>query len=175
GRHSSHILTFCQYIPDLIQLIYAGYLSSLPEEPHTAFFILLVQMHHQIWQNSAVSTQPLFNGNMDFINKCSHLPLYAHTHNGKKAKWDLCKPFSHSVDLLWHILHLQEGLNLSVLDCCAETHLHCFGPAFGEVKQSPAVPNFLVSLDANFQQQYYMYLSGRCFCVAAHLAISSWV
>ncbi|KAG0143616.1 hypothetical protein CROQUDRAFT_48576, partial [Cronartium quercuum f. sp. fusiforme G11] len=138
-------------------LIYAGYLSSSPEEPCTAFSIPLFQMDHQIWQNSAISTQAFVNGIMNFIDEQSHFPLYAHTHNEKKAKLDLCKPFSHSVDLFQHILHLQEeiykeGLKLSVLDCYAETCPHCFGPAFGEVKQSPVVPDFLVSLDANFQQ-----------------------
>ncbi|KAG0148933.1 hypothetical protein CROQUDRAFT_40581, partial [Cronartium quercuum f. sp. fusiforme G11] len=35
----------------------------------------------------------------------------------------------------------------------------CFGLAVGEVKESRKVPDFIVSLDANFQLQHYLYSS----------------
>ncbi|KAG0146616.1 hypothetical protein CROQUDRAFT_44134, partial [Cronartium quercuum f. sp. fusiforme G11] len=66
--------------------------------------------------------------------------------------------------LYWQILDLQqqlyeEGLGLSVTECYAETCAQCFGLAVGEIKESGKVPDFIVSLDANFQQQHYSYSS----------------
>ncbi|KAG0147989.1 hypothetical protein CROQUDRAFT_41939, partial [Cronartium quercuum f. sp. fusiforme G11] len=53
----------------------------------------------------------------------------------------------------------KEGLGLSVMECYAKACAQCFGLAVGKVKESRKVPNFIVSLDANFQQQHYLYSS----------------
>ncbi|KAG0141849.1 hypothetical protein CROQUDRAFT_17194, partial [Cronartium quercuum f. sp. fusiforme G11] len=50
-------------------------------------------------------------------------------------------------------------LELPVSDLYADTCPQCFGPAIGEMKDSPTVPCFIVALDANFQQRHYTYSS----------------
>ncbi|KAG0141848.1 hypothetical protein CROQUDRAFT_51139, partial [Cronartium quercuum f. sp. fusiforme G11] len=49
-------------------LLYAGYIPSSPQKPWTAFSIPLVQLHHQLWQNSALPTKAFVNGITVFIN-----------------------------------------------------------------------------------------------------------
>ncbi|KAG0140355.1 hypothetical protein CROQUDRAFT_53385, partial [Cronartium quercuum f. sp. fusiforme G11] len=66
--------------------------------------------------------------------------------------------------LFQRILYLQEqvyneGLELPGSDLYADTCPRCFGPAIGEMKDSPTVPCFIVALDANFQQWHHIYSS----------------
>ncbi|KAH9816390.1 hypothetical protein DFH28DRAFT_864951, partial [Melampsora americana] len=56
GQIGSYQSTFCKCCPEVIRLLYAAYFASSPSQPHTEFSIPLIQFHHQLWKNSALST-----------------------------------------------------------------------------------------------------------------------
>ncbi|KAG0146543.1 hypothetical protein CROQUDRAFT_44174, partial [Cronartium quercuum f. sp. fusiforme G11] len=77
GRHSQYPITFCKCIPDPIQLLYVGYIASSPQEPHTAFSVRMVQLHHHLWQRTALPTNGFIEAMSDYINDQSHSLLFA--------------------------------------------------------------------------------------------------
>ncbi|KAG0140287.1 hypothetical protein CROQUDRAFT_53491, partial [Cronartium quercuum f. sp. fusiforme G11] len=144
-------ITFYKCIPNPIRLLYVGYIASSPQVPHKAFLVGMVQLHHCLWQRTALLTNRFIKAMSDYINDQSHSLLFARAHHGKQAEHDLRKPFTYAVDLYWRILDLQqqlyeEGLGQSVTECYAKICVRCFGPAVGKVKESGKVPDFIVSL-----------------------------
>ncbi|KAG0139425.1 hypothetical protein CROQUDRAFT_54737, partial [Cronartium quercuum f. sp. fusiforme G11] len=80
-------------------LLYLGYIASSPQELCTAFSVPMIQLHHHLWQTTALPTNRFIDGISNYINNQCHSPLFSHAHHGKKAQHNLHKPFTYAVDL----------------------------------------------------------------------------
>ncbi|KAG0150636.1 hypothetical protein CROQUDRAFT_38137, partial [Cronartium quercuum f. sp. fusiforme G11] len=99
GRHSQYPITFCKCIPNPIGLLYVRYIASSPQEPHTAFSVGMIQLHHCLWQRTALPTNRFIKAMLDYINDQSHSLFFAHAHHGKQAECNLQKPLTYAFDL----------------------------------------------------------------------------
>ncbi len=121
GQHSKRILPFCSCLLDAVQLLYFGYLASSSTMPETAFSIRLVQLHHLLWQRTALSAAGFVDGLMCFLDTRSHRFLIPHTR--KNYNHNLNQPLRRTIDLLCQILteekRLQEALQSSAEDLWA--------------------------------------------------------
>ncbi|EGG03473.1 uncharacterized protein MELLADRAFT_109335 [Melampsora larici-populina 98AG31] len=80
GFHSNHPITFCSCHPDVIQLLYHGYIASSPSKPRTAFSIRLLQFYYAMWQAAGLSKGGFIEGLLTFISTRSRTKLVGMLH-----------------------------------------------------------------------------------------------
>ncbi|WAR53830.1 hypothetical protein PtB15_3B339 [Puccinia triticina] len=162
SREPSAEAKFCECTPDVIRLIYYGYLASSPTKPRTAFSIRLVQFYKLIWLSSVVSIAAFVKALSAFLDSRSNRPTYSR--GGRYRKRILQVPFSHSVDLYSRIQAnrknlFDDGLQLTQNGKWAAKCPRCFGDKQHEVKGDSNEPDIIIALDGNFQQRHYAYAS----------------
>ncbi|PLW11649.1 hypothetical protein PCANC_21650 [Puccinia coronata f. sp. avenae] len=160
-RHPSFPITFCKCIPEVIRLMYHGYIASSAKVPRTAFSIPLIQLHHQIWQVSTISASGFTKALMSFLDDRHKQPLLG---RGSDKSRQLRMPFTHSIDLYSRILILkdalyQEGLSMTSNQRWSEKCPQCFGPREHKQKAHANEPDFIMAMDGNYQQRHYAHAS----------------
>lgn len=156
------MIVFCGCLDDSVRLLYLGYLPSSPTLPRTAFSIRTLQLHHQLWKTSALSTSSFIEGMSAFLDTRCHSRLNARSGNHNDR--NLRSAFTQSVDLYRGILRqqdklYQEGMMLTAPQLWADKCPRCFGPSNGEVKVPPDEPHTIVAMDGNFQHRHNTYAS----------------
>ncbi|KAH9809381.1 hypothetical protein DFH28DRAFT_934048 [Melampsora americana] len=53
--YESVSMSFCGCQPEVIQLLYQGYVASSPSRPQTAFLVCYVQLYHGLWDKSGLN------------------------------------------------------------------------------------------------------------------------
>ncbi|EGF98310.1 uncharacterized protein MELLADRAFT_96026 [Melampsora larici-populina 98AG31] len=169
GLTSKHSVTFCGCVPDVIRLLYVGYIGGSPQFPRTAFSIRLVQLHHHFWNHTSISTSGFIDALMAFLDILCPVRLTPQQYKAKPAykknlNRSLRHPFTQTIDIYCRILLGQqalyeEGLGLTPIDLSAAQCSRCFGPAEGEIKSSPNEPDFIIAMDGNFQHRHQSHAS----------------
>ncbi|OAV87084.1 hypothetical protein PTTG_29581 [Puccinia triticina 1-1 BBBD Race 1] len=159
---TSEPVPFCKCLPDVVRLVYFGYIASSPETPRTAFSIRLLQFHHMLWQTSALSTSSFVKALSSYLNTRHKKPCYARGNNFRKQNLEV--PFSNSTDLYSRVLTNQtkitnEGMQLTAIEQWAMKCPRCFGPQENEIKAHQDEPDIIIAMDGNFQQRHYAYAS----------------
>ncbi|PLW12634.1 hypothetical protein PCASD_16209, partial [Puccinia coronata f. sp. avenae] len=160
-RHVAFQIPFCKCTPDVIRLLHFGFLASSAKKPRTAFSVPLVQLHHDVWQASSISTGSFIKGLSKFLDARHARPMLS---RGSKRKRQLRVPFSHSTDLFFQISLasdriVEQGLQYTNNQKWARRCPRCFGPNDHEHKANLAEPDFIVAMDGNYQQRHYAHAS----------------
>ncbi|KAH9822293.1 hypothetical protein DFH28DRAFT_1180610 [Melampsora americana] len=164
SRTSKRTVRFCGCVPDVIRLLYLGYIGGSPQFPCTAFSVRLIQLHHHFWNHTSISTSGFIDALMAFLDLLCPVRLTPQQLKEKRtykknANRILRRPFSQAIDIYRRILLGQqalyeEGLGLTPHDISAAQCSRCFGPAEGEIKASPNEPDFIITMDGNFQHRH---------------------
>ncbi|OAV87019.1 hypothetical protein PTTG_29615 [Puccinia triticina 1-1 BBBD Race 1] len=129
---TSEPVPFCKCLPDVVRLVYFGYIASSPETPRTAFSIRLLQFHHMLWQTSALST-------LLFVKALS-TDLYSRVLTNQTKITN-------------------KGMQLTAIEQWAMKCPRCFGPQENKIKAHQDEPHIIIAMDGNFQQCHYAYAS----------------
>ncbi|KAH9807463.1 hypothetical protein DFH28DRAFT_915190, partial [Melampsora americana] len=129
-----------------------GYLGGSPTRPETAFSIRLIRTYHLQWKHRPIGVQPFALAHDEYLDAFCPLILVPGTNEPRRWR----KPMACAVHAYRLILKARDDLEVRVLQLSnlqkmATLCPRCFGP--GEPSQHPSEPDFIVSLDGNFQHK----------------------
>ncbi|KAH9812031.1 hypothetical protein DFH28DRAFT_899629 [Melampsora americana] len=125
-------MSFCGCQPEVIQLLYRGYVASSPSRPRTAFSVRYVQLYHDLWDESGLNKTGFVKGVIRFTSR--RTPRKLTTQGIQQKARTLRIPFSNSYEIYSRISRLQnsmlhEGMLHTKEEVWAAKCARCFGPA----------------------------------------------
>ncbi|PLW34871.1 hypothetical protein PCASD_15060 [Puccinia coronata f. sp. avenae] len=151
-------------MPQSVQILTTGFLSSSPISPSTAFLVRLLAYHNYAWHHSNVRTFPFALTQQIFSEEQSEILWNKRKKVGhnltnfmSSAVWVYCNLLNKTDELVQSTLCLTEIKKLAAGSCPA-----CFGTSMNTgLHQLASVDNCLIiSVDGNFQHRHQK-VSGR--------------